>query len=195
MATDPLPARLAFLTDAAHLLAETSPQTSAHLMSQRNSMLFDNDIPQSEIQRQHVCGSCGHIMIPGRGDLLKIETKKDTRRRRGSQKHSARKESPSRRACQKRLDCGLCGRYTLVSLPPPAAIVRRRPKQPSQSLSAASIPPVAGPPPEPAKPSANASSKKRAKSRRQGLQALLEQSSSSRPRVDLGLSLADFMKK
>jgi hypothetical protein len=47
---------------------------------------------------------------------------------------------------------------------------------------------------ESGKLSANASSKKRAKNRKQGLQALLQQSSSSRPQVGLGLSLADFMQ-
>ncbi|KAI0809634.1 hypothetical protein GGR55DRAFT_158530 [Xylaria sp. FL0064] len=212
MTADPLPATLSFLTDAAHLiLSSASPQTSAHLMSQRNSLMFDNGLEQPDVQRQRVCGCCGHIMIAGRdGDELAIESSKTghTKRRRGNKQKTASVLSPSPSSaeggCRKTWNCGNCGRYTTIKLPPPDRILRRRFKQmtsrpttigggvanavPSASTTTASIT-------EPTtRVSANASSKRRAKNRKQGLQALLQQSSSSKSQSGLGLSLADFMQ-
>ncbi|KAI0018222.1 hypothetical protein F4780DRAFT_531039 [Xylariomycetidae sp. FL0641] len=202
MATDPLPASLSFLTDAAHLLAAASPQVSAHLMSQRNSLMFNNDLEQPDAQRQRVCGSCGHIMMPGQGDLLKFETRRAVRRK----GKATKAEAPAKaKACQKRFTCGMCGRFTKIDLPRPNPIQRRRKAQTSSDLclsTSTEARDVSTPPPgvaaadaAAAKPSANANSKKRAKNRKQGLQALLQQSTKAKPQGGLGLSLADFMKK
>ncbi|KAI1123487.1 hypothetical protein F5Y10DRAFT_251783 [Nemania abortiva] len=210
MATDHVPATLSFLTDAAHLLALTSPETSAHLMSQRNSFMFCNDLDQPDVQRQRVCGCCGHVMIAGHRDLLKIESSKIARKRKSSSSSQKAKEIPPRSGCQKTLTCAKCGRYTKISIPPAARVPKRRPNQTSTPLPmvtiagasdvtassrSASAPRAAAlSSSEPAKTSANASSKKRAKNRKQGLQALLQQSSTSRSQAGLGLSLADFMR-
>lgn len=221
MASDTLPATLGFLTDAAHLLAKTSPEISGHLMTERNSLMFHHDLQQSDIQRQHVCGCCGHIMIPGQGSKLKLETDKALRRRvarrkRPDQSATSKKaemnEIKPTHKMRKRFECGMCGRYTIIAIPPAAPVSRYRPKQPASNPGAhanqSSIPAntSAGQvnqtgavrvPSETSKPpSANASSKKRAKSRKQGLQALLQQSQSSSPSPGgLGLSLSDFLKK
>ncbi|KAI1275924.1 hypothetical protein F5Y07DRAFT_162095 [Xylaria sp. FL0933] len=214
MTADPLPATLSFLTDAAHLLSSASPQTSAHLMSQRNSLMFENGLDQSDVQRQRVCGCCGHIMIAGRdGDELAMESSKTRhpKRRRGNKQKtaSASSSSPSpssaKGGCRKTWNCGNCGRYTTIKLPPPDRIPRRRFKQmtsrsttiagrvvnvPSSAITATTTSIT-----EPTtRVSANASSKKRAKNRKQGLQALLQQSSSSKSQSGLGLSLSDFMQ-
>ncbi|CAJ2511321.1 Uu.00g069460.m01.CDS01 [Anthostomella pinea] len=201
MADDLTPASLRFLSDAAHLLATSAPQTSAHLMIQRNSLMFSHDIPQSDAQRQHVCGSCGHIMISGQVDVLDIESDEARRKKIASQGKSVKKDEP-RKGCRKRVTCGSCGSYTKINLPPANAITRRRLKQSSRFAAVANTPSIStpsnhspAPPLEVARPSANASSKKRAKNRKQGLQALLQQSSNAKPSVGLGLSLADFMKK
>ncbi|KAI2631784.1 hypothetical protein GGS21DRAFT_161207 [Xylaria nigripes] len=207
MAADLLPATLGFLTDAAHLLVSASPEMSAHLMSQRNSLMFHNGLDQSDVSRQHVCGCCGHIMIFGHGDQLKIESSKTARKKRtsGNQKTTKASPLPSRRGCLKTLTCSKCGRYTKVNLPPPTGIPKRRSTQAARVTVAdptAMAPSRAAGAPmgvtalssESAKPSANASSKKRAKNRKQGLQALLQQSSSSKPQAGHGLSLADFMQ-
>lgn len=228
MSADPLPATLSFLTDAAHLLLLASPETSAHLMSQRNSLMFNSGLDQSDVQRQHACGCCGHIMIAGHGDSFKMESGKMARRKKTapSKKRKA-EEGPPRSGCRKTLTCGKCGRYTRIQLPPPVRIARRRPNQtskPTMVASASSItttttttttttmkttatatasarpPPLISPPGSSSAPrtaasmSANANSKKRAKNRKQGLQALLQQSASSKPQTGLGLSLADFMQ-
>ncbi|KAI3323851.1 hypothetical protein HD806DRAFT_76241 [Xylariaceae sp. AK1471] len=206
MAADPLPATLSFLTDAAHLLVSAAPETSAHLMSQRNSLMFNSGLEQSDVQRQHVCGCCGHIMIASQGDLLELDSRLTSRKRRSSgSKRKKTKEVPPRSRCQKRLTCSKCGRYTKIDFPPPPRIPKRRLKQISRpttvsgagatdatSRSASLLPIIASN--ESGKLSANASSKKRAKNRKQGLQALLQQSSSSKPQAGLGLSLADFMQ-
>ncbi|KAI0602356.1 hypothetical protein F4775DRAFT_237381 [Biscogniauxia sp. FL1348] len=221
MATDTLPSSLHFLTDAAHLLATTAPETSAHLMSQRNSLMFENQLHQSDVQRQHVCGCCGHIMIMGQGDVLKLETGRALRKKRklakGSVKRDVSTSTSSRHGCRKVITCGMCSRYTKINLPPATPVSRGRPKKQQQkqasqpmvtvvdtpsSLSSiiqshANSPASSAPeaPLTNAKTSANANSKKRAKSRKQGLQALLQQSASSKPQLGFGLSMADFMKK
>ncbi|KAI1358390.1 hypothetical protein F5Y08DRAFT_116806 [Xylaria arbuscula] len=226
MAADTLPATLGFLTDAAHLLVSAAPETSAHLMTRRNSLMFDTELGQSDVQRQHVCGCCGHIMIAGHGDELKIDSIKSCRKKRRASHKQLKKGSISslNTGCRKTWTCGMCGWYTTISLPPPARVPKRRFKQAlrpsttskmagvvemmSSSTSSAtattktikqapqvgSSQTATAPSGETAKASANASSKKRAKNRKQGLQALLQQSSSSKSQSGLGLSLADFMQ-
>ncbi|KAI1813625.1 hypothetical protein GGS20DRAFT_468660 [Poronia punctata] len=200
MASDPLPATLSFLTDAAHLLLAASPETSAHLMSQRNALMFHNDVDQPDVQRQHVCGCCGHIMIPGQGDLLKMDSTKSGRKRNTSVAKSKGKDLPRKNGCRKTLTCSKCGRYTRIDIPAPPHITRRQFKQQIKATTTgigtqpklANLP-TAAPGEVPNKTTANASSKKRAKNRKQGLQALLQNSSISKPQ-GLGLSLADFMQ-
>ncbi|KAI1471270.1 uncharacterized protein F4812DRAFT_171929 [Daldinia caldariorum] len=204
MTNETLPESLRFLTDAAHLLVKTAPEASAYLMAQRNSLLFHNDLEQSDLQRQHACGACGHIMIPGQGSELKIESNMGLKRRKAKKKNSTSKgvteKSMSTVQHRKRFTCGMCSRYTDFILPLAPPTSRRRPLKSTKSLSldvshrnARNAPT----PPEPVKTSANASSKKRAKSRKQGLQALLQQaqSSASKSQSGLGLSLSDFMSK
>ncbi|KAI0096850.1 hypothetical protein F4776DRAFT_658586 [Hypoxylon sp. NC0597] len=203
MASDTLPESLGFLTDAAHLLMKTAPETSAYLMAQRNSLMFHNDLEQSDVQRQHVCGACGHIMIPGQGSELKIESNKAIRRKRLGKRNGISKSLSEKKVsavgCGKRINCGMCCRYTDISAPPAPPISRRRQlksTKPTKPLTLGAVNSNASAPaPEPAKVSANASSKKRAKSRKQGLQALLQQAQSSKPQNGLGLSLNDFMLK
>ncbi|KAH6847872.1 hypothetical protein B0I37DRAFT_415578 [Chaetomium sp. MPI-CAGE-AT-0009] len=96
--------------------------------------------------------------------------------------------------------CSCCGRIMLLGQGTPSAITRRKAKpekvskasrlEMSTSLSSAAQETASQ------KTTSNASSKKRAKSRKAGLQALLNQSSASRNSgPGLGLSLADFMQK
>jgi hypothetical protein len=211
MANDTLGASLRFLSDAAHLLVTTAPETSAHLMTQRNVLMFENGLHPTDLQRQHTCGSCGHIMVADHGSDIKIEPRKPTRHA-GKGKQNRRRQSDSAASgVHKRLICGMCGRYTSIAISPAPPISRRRLKRPSATLASSDATPAIlrrpgeGPGPGPAspsltppvKPTANASSKKRAKSRKQGLQALLQQSQASRSTSQFGsgLSLSDFLKK
>lgn len=202
-----------FLNDAAHLLSHSAPETSAFLMSRRTELLVENDISLSDAQRQHVCSACGHILIPGHQstNLEIIKTDKSPRSKskrrtpRTQQQTSSSKPAvpPSQTRTMpggiaKVLSCGSCARKTSFKLEGPKRISRGRKTSTQQSKVPDERKLQAGA--EPAKPSANASSKKRAKNRKAGLQALLDQrqgaaSSSSSSSLGLGLSLSDFMKK
>lgn len=188
MASGELSATLRFLTDAGHLMAATSAETSAFLMRQRDGLMLENKLSEAETQRQHVCGCCGHIMILGRGSSLSFRSGKRTAK--------GGKVLKPHQSLMKFTTCGYCESTTEVTLPAPLPISRRPTK--SQRL------PEAGPESSTTIPdsdsghrqNANTSSKKRAKSRKAGLQALLDQSKATKaPGPGLGLSLAHFMQK
>ena len=183
------PGTLDYLTDAAHLLRTVAPETSAHLMSQRNQLLSEHNVHLSDIQRQHVCRACGNIMIPDQDLGLKLETQKAERKR--QQKGRAKQAAPLLGTRTKVISCRKCNKNTRVDIPSPRPPLRFRGKGKTGSKVTASS---SGSPSavETPKATANASSKKRAKNRKAGLQALLsgQKSQQSNP-----LSLADFMKK
>ncbi|KAH7250500.1 hypothetical protein B0J15DRAFT_43788 [Fusarium solani] len=184
MALSELPGTVDFLTDAAHLLRMTAPETSAHLMSVRGQLLFQQGIPPSDVQRQHVCGRCGLIMIPGQGATLKVDARKAIRRKaEGAKSTKSTPEVPQSSGPCKVFHCDSCQQDTKISLPPPGPATRRK-----AAIQSKVKKPVA---PEPLKPTANASSKKRAKNRKAGLQALL---SGQKQQPANPLSLAHFMK-
>ncbi|KAM5357918.1 hypothetical protein ACJZ2D_015778 [Fusarium nematophilum] len=183
MALSELPGTVDFLTDAAHLLRMTAPETSAHLMSQRGHLLREHGILPSDVQRQHVCGGCGLIMIPGQGSTLKIDARKEIRRKVNGAKSTTAKPAQEPAGPCKVFHCDSCQRDTKISLPPPGPAVRRKAAIPSKVKKPTPL--------EAAKPTANASSKKRAKNRKAGLQALL---SGQKQQTTNPLSLAHFMK-
>lgn len=177
-----------YLTDAAHVLRNAAPETSAHLLSQRAALLYAHDMAPSDLQRQHVCAACGHIMIPGQATELKLETLRTMRitRRKAQSSASDKTAKPgSARERSKDFSCGFCARVTRFPLSDPEAVTRRKATKSKIQDSTAN--------PELQKPAtANASSKKRAKNRKAGLQALL---SGQQQRQSNPLSLASFMKK
>jgi hypothetical protein len=166
MALSELPGTIDFLTDAAHLLRTTAPETSAHLMSHRGNLLSQYGASPSDVQRQHVCGGCGIIMIPGQEALLKLEARKNMRKKTKGKKSGTNstpkdnKEGPC-----KIIHCDNCQRDTKIALTAPGPAVRRKTAQNKVKKTPAPV--------EPPKQTSNANSKKRAKSRKAGLQALL----------------------
>ncbi|KAM7212009.1 hypothetical protein V8F06_012598 [Rhypophila decipiens] len=198
MSSTDLTAALNFLTDAGHLLATTAPEISSFLMNKRGNLLFENEVPPSDIQRQHVCSCCGHIMVPGNGSTLKIDHKRSLDKK----ARSAKAHKQKRTRCSnpygptKVFSCGHCDKFTMINLPAPAPVSRRKIKKEERPAASTQAQTLQDTTPLP-KGTANANSKKRAKSRKAGLlQALLDQknaSQSSRP--GLGLSFADFEKK
>jgi hypothetical protein len=192
---------LSFLTDAAHLLATTAPETSAYLMSRRNDLMFEYEMPPlSDKQRHHVCSCCGHIMLLGKGSRLQVKSEIRPSRKNKSRSIGST-GAPHNPGPTKAITCGYCGRLTNIKLPAPAPISRRKVKVEKviKTLGASGPSQARAQAQETAsqKASSNASSKKRAKSRKAGLQALLDQSNASRNSRPggLGLSLADFMAK
>lgn len=186
MASDPSLLATDFLNDAAHLLRESLPETSAHLMSERAQVLAKQGILPSDIQRQHVCAACGHIMVPGQRTKLLLETRKMKRKRKNHGKAPAPAPAAATATTgpQMLITCGHCSSDTRVALPAPDQVLRRK----SNKKAAAAPKPEFQ---EKAAPSANASSRKRAKNRKAGLQALL----SAQKQPSNSLSLANFMQK
>jgi hypothetical protein len=185
MANQSLSHRLRFLTNAAHLIAITAPETSAHLMQRCNALFNDGNQPPGDNQRQHACTCCGHIFEFGVEDVLQIKSAGRTPRKK-SRRASMAAAPVQVSYSLKKITCSKCGRYTKVALQPP-----KRSSQNGGSKVQAVVVAAADQP----KPSHNAASKKRAKARKAGLQALLEQSRSSGKQASMGLSLADFAKK
>lgn len=214
MVSSELGPQLQFLTDAAHLLSASSPETSAFLMSRRTTLLVDHDLPIPEHQRQHVCSCCGHIMVPGRqgtevkivatDKALKARVRKQPKAQGTPAAAASTSSSSQRPGMSKVFTCGKCSRYTKLQLPAPRPlkargkrsnkVVDQQKTQPEEKRPAAAAAPT-----EPATMSANASSKKRAKNRKAGLQALLDQRSGQNQNPSassgLGLSFSDFLKK
>ncbi len=177
--------RTNFLSDAAHILRDAAPETSAYLMSECAEHLARQGTAVSDIYRQHVCTACGHIMIPGHATKLKLETRRLSRRNTTSTTSRVGGTAASPTGPCKTLTCGHCQSVTRIKLPAPEKATRSKaPERRIESISKTAI--------EKPKPAvnANASSKKRAKNRKAGLQALL----SSQQKPSGGLSLASFMK-
>ncbi|KAK0385920.1 hypothetical protein NLU13_7095 [Sarocladium strictum] len=181
-----------FLTDAAHLLRVSAPETSAHLMRHCADLLQQNGIPLPENHHQHSCASCGHIMIPGH-DASSIQLRRAGPRAKRSRAASASAKTdppPSAsNALRKQMLCGLCGRVNSFKLDNGPRAARQNRKRPSvlAEPTPVSIPEDASS----LKKQSNANSKKRAKNRKAGLQSLLAAGQSQKSK---SLSLSDFMK-
>ncbi len=185
--------QLDFLTDASHLLAATAPETSAYLMSRRTRLMTEHDLELSDGQRQHICSSCGHIMIPGQGAKLKHEARRAVGTKSRVKGAGGAvvgvsvgvSQQPGDRGICRVLTCGNCSRDTRIPMPPASPLVRKK---------GAARPDTAAEKAETPRTTANASSKKRAKNRKAGLQALLK-SQAADDGAGRGLSLASFIKR
>lgn len=208
---------LTFLTNASHLLAHTSPQTSAHLHHHRTALLLASSptaIPSTlsdASHRQHACTACGHIFLPGQnGDTLTIRSDKIPSSKSKARKTQHRGKKPTTTAAattphpravpagvSKVLKCGTCAALTVLRMPAPGRISRRSLTAAAPQHTAAVVEPAAPAAGAVVGKSANANSKKRAKNRKAGLQALLDEKKKTPSSASggLGLSLADFMKK
>ncbi|TVY82057.1 Uncharacterized protein LSUE1_G005548 [Lachnellula suecica] len=188
MASPELSARLRFLNDSAHLLVASAPETSRHLMSKHNYLLFDSYIDISDAQRRKACVACGTIMIMGWNGTLETQR---TRRK------GKRREEASQPAKVMVYKCESCGNKTRHPLPgPPRAIRSKATYSKAVPPSSSTATSLSKEPPAPTQ-SPNSSSKKRAKSRKQGsLQAILaKQKAQETTGSGFGLDLMDFMKK
>ncbi|RDW66064.1 hypothetical protein BP6252_09699 [Coleophoma cylindrospora] len=188
MASSTLSARLRYLNESAHLLATAAPSTSRYLMSQCNALMFENEVEQPESHRRKVCGACGTVMVLGWAGHLEVETRR-SKKKKASQAGVAKARAMI-------YTCDSCGRKTrhhFNNPPPPRRNISSQAAQPVASLSSSSTSANQ----LEAVPSANASTKKRAKSRKQGgLGALLaKQKASDQLSSGFGLGLMDLMKK
>ncbi|KAI9862165.1 MAG: hypothetical protein M1813_004941 [Trichoglossum hirsutum] len=211
MAPDSVVSRLRYLNDAAHLLTVKSPAVSAQLLSQYNKIALKNELNPPDARRRGICGACGSIMVPGWTCHIHSQGEESPRKtRRKRQKSKSHNAAPSLVLTPDGIEmnelrvlykCQVCGRTTRQIVPKkrasgrPARItavphpLTANPSIPAGNLDSNKV--------EPAKvASANASSKKRAKARKQGgLQALLaKKKEGGEQKGDFGLDLMDLMK-
>jgi hypothetical protein len=168
-------------------------------MRQRASLLASNGIQISDPEKQHTCGSCGNILVPGQGSTLTFQTDKKRKHRehRSASKASKAEEGNAqmegqmeRRGMSKIMTCKRCDRFTKLDFAAPRPVSRRKIVSGPQSWKQTQ-------PEQPTKATPNASSKRRAKNRKAGLEALLADSKASRMARDARTlpTLAHFIKK
>ncbi|KAI9873499.1 MAG: hypothetical protein M1830_000339 [Pleopsidium flavum] len=211
-------ARIDHLNESAHLLASTSPAISRHLISQMHAVALDINLRLSEAQKQDACGACGNLMIPGwtSRTYLDKSTSNFELRRNANRKSKAKNlrlgkgGGVAAAATEKCMihECLLCNRKTRQPLRMSTKSDSKQKEHVFSPSSASPAPGVTGatqlPPksrPEaPTSSSMNASSRMRAKARKQGgLQALLakkkkEDGSNGGLSTGFGLGLMDFMR-
>ncbi|KAL4819672.1 hypothetical protein BDW67DRAFT_134338 [Aspergillus spinulosporus] len=174
--------RLNFLKDSANFLSSKSPSTAAYLMSSHNAIFYEDHRPLNQRLHDMFCGACGS---PRKSEHTKVASVK---------KNSLKRVSPSLAKGQTAdgvtiFKCLRCRRRTVT----PARISSKSAPlvAPTVDSSAAKTQPAQV---SASKTAENASSKKRAKARKQGgLQALLatKQSQSGQSK---SLDLFDFLQ-
>ena len=185
-----LSARLRYLNNSAHLLASTAPETSKFLMLQCNALMFDSEIEQSDSRRQQVCGACGSVMKVGWEASVRLETQRPRRKRKGTAKMPERRQEMA-------YSCAACSRTTrirakAIDLRKQAITQKAAPIPTTSQNSTSSLPngSTSGP------HTATLNSKRRAKRKNGGLEALLANKKAADARSSgFGLDLMDFMKK
>lgn len=208
-----LSARLKYLHEAAHVMALASPETSSFLESQYSHLLAENDLLPPESRKREVCGACGTILIPGISCTVTQEQIPPSKPKKKGSK--VRKPGPSEanRCCKMKIySCLRCSSKARLQIPSSKARMGIRkptkasaaetptptPTPTTAALSSAESGATTAPVTAPANlapAAANASSKKRAKARKGGLQALLASSKKeTKPSTGFGLGLMDLMR-
>ncbi|GKZ19809.1 cullin-associated NEDD8-dissociated protein 1 [Aspergillus brasiliensis] len=193
--------RLEFLKGSASALNAHSPSTAAYLMTIHNGILRDEFKPLNQRLQETSCGACGSVRSPQWTKTIVIQKKK------GKQSNAGRAGKASSDGATI-LKCLRCRRRTVKpvrkdaarpALPPKATPTAAAATTPDIQSSAATTPQN-----ESAteladqgrvnKAADNASSKKRAKARKQGgLQALMASKQQSRSNSS-SLDLFDFLQ-
>ncbi len=183
--------RSTFLREAAHLLAVSSPTTSAFLGAAQDRLIADADLDlqskEVDALRRSFCGACGSPMIPGWS--CKVSHQNEIKRMRSGKKPSKDSTQPAKQIVY---TCLRCERQTSQSLQ----------TRPSRHVRKSAAKKISQPLPD-TKPkeqttdaskvvkSVNASSKERKKARKGGLAAMLEKSKSQNSNQG-GFDLMDF---
>jgi RNase P subunit RPR2 len=195
---DHFQSRLDFLKEAAHLLAIQSPTTSAAMGAAHDKLLMaqevDLEAPTKEWNalRREVCGACGNLLVPGWSCKVIHQTRSRNviKKEKGGMSKSNSSVKPEKDVVY---SCLRCNRKTIHALLPRSS-KHTRPKTHKIGLGShldASVQREKDT--EVVTKSANANSKQRKKTRKGGLQALLDKNK-TQPSGSLGLDLMDFMQ-
>lgn len=209
-------ARTNYLNDSAHLLTSTSPAISRHLISQMHAVALDTNQGLSEAQKRDACGACGNLMIPGWTSCTyldkgtsRLELRMRTNRKGKTGDLQLREGGGAAAAAEKCIfhECLVCNRKTRQPLQISVKSNSKQQEQvsspslasPASAVTGRTQLPAKSRPEPPMSSSMNASSRRRARARKQGgLQALLatkkEDESSGGLSTGFGLDLMDFMR-
>ncbi|KAK7536176.1 uncharacterized protein J3D65DRAFT_406832 [Phyllosticta citribraziliensis] len=202
METKDFSARLRFLDDSARLLSFGAPETSSFLEAQHDRLLVENGMAVPELRRREVCGACGTILIPGHSCRILQERKQPAAVQDNGANGRISKQKGTRKAVkggdgkEKVYVCSKCHSETRIPLPTPKARMNKMKKgthDAAAETSESGVEPVAE---RPVSSVANVGSKKRAKARKGGLQAMLASSrKENKPASQgFGLDLMDLMR-
>lgn len=189
------PPRLHFLSDAANLLALGSSSTAAHLLTVHTHILHDESKRLNPRQQKHHCAGCGNLRTCKASKTTKVKATKKSRALNGGSATILKCIRCHQRAVIPRKRSALrsyskaSSRVNTTTVTATAATALASPaKSTSEDSTQQDLPtPASTASTTPLEKTAdNASSKKRAKSRKQGgLQALLAAKKSSQPSLDL----------
>jgi RNase P subunit RPR2 len=190
--TELIASRSAYLQEAAHLLAISSPSASAFLGSARDRLVEDSEIEvparERDALRRETCGACGYLLIPG----WSCEVSNANQPRKGLAKGKTTSNCSPASDTNLVYQCRRCHRTTELLLQ----------TQPRRQLNKKSTMPIIQKPgittsDRPAKEddtkilkTSNSSSKQRQKARKGGLQAMLDKNKSQSS--SQALDLMDF---
>ncbi|MCJ1265079.1 hypothetical protein MMC22_004954 [Lobaria immixta] len=205
MVSSAIKARLNFLAASAHLYSSVAPATSAHLMLECKRVATGNDVTLKETEPKSSCGACGTVLVSGWTSRTFVAGSRRSKKAQLKSRHKAQvmQGVASKLVISKCLVCrrstktplmtatrsGVSGTKSSGSRPLPSATSLSKEANSSATNTAEH---------ETQKvPSANLSSKKRAKARKQsGLQAMLEKSKIPDTQSSgFGLELMDLMTK
>jgi RNase P subunit RPR2 len=196
MAVDASEARLKFLSQAAYQLTTSAPAVSAVLSSSYIKSVIDakDDLQHAKKEwhtvRREACGACGNILLPGWSTSVSHTSRRTTARKR-------RSRPPTLLGKMIVSTCLRCDRKSVqVTQPrPPKHVSSKSLHTTVEAAKPVDAHKATGPDQEKVNRSANATSKQRKKSRKGGLQAMLEMNKSkSSSQGGLGLDLMDFMQ-
>jgi hypothetical protein len=190
--------RLNYLRDSASVLDSLSPSTASYLLMVHNRILHDEFKPLTQRQLDFACGACGSIRKLERTRAIEIRNQKAK-----SSSSSASKKAPVVGATVYK--CLRCHRRTVkpaarpnITSRPDTTATALSTTQLTTSTTAKSVSPTAQSveADRSSKTADNASSKKRAKARKQGgLQALLASKQQSQSKLSQSLDLFDFLQQ
>ncbi|KAL1985390.1 hypothetical protein VTN96DRAFT_7951 [Rasamsonia emersonii] len=196
--------RLNFLRNSATFLSSQSPSTAAHLIAVHNHILHEDFKPLKPRQHESFCGACGSPRKPEYTKTIKIGQKGKARASQSLSKETQRSIQGGAIVYK----CLRCHKRTVLqqqnakpqklhSTPPTqeASTLTKSSTEKSSSQPVSETPAV---PTVPKSTSENASSKKRAKARKQaGLQALVasKQRSQAANSASSSLDLFDFLQQ
>lgn len=196
MATNASDARLKFLKQAAYQLSTSAPAVSAALTTDyfQSVINSEDDLQHAkkdwEILRREACGACGNAMLPGWSSTVTSAS------RRTMVKKS---QSTLPKSSEKKLmfTCLRCDRKSvqLLQARSPKHVSSKSARPKVDTTKSVEVGRLGGEEQDKISKTANATSKQRKKSRKGGLQAMLEKNKcQSSGQGGLGLDLMDFMQ-